>query len=268
MTDAPPKPARGWGAAIIVVAVLALCDEVRSAAKAIGFTIPKPPFPFGGAILDNLLAVIIALIATDQLSRKGGAARNIGLRPAGWRGPLLTALATAPCWIGLALMGKISTDLKPLDFILLALAFPLAEEVAFRGFGFVFTRRTLGWPFRPALFVQAAIFGALHWLGARDDPTALQVFAVTALGGVLFALLDAFDGYSIWSGWVFHASLNAAWMVFAVSDNAATGWLGNGLRFGSAALALGLVGWVRGRGPRSVAESPSGRDLRQGKPRA
>ncbi|WP_236689012.1 CPBP family glutamic-type intramembrane protease [Xanthomonas vesicatoria] len=45
-------------------------------------------------------------------------------------------------------------------------AVPLAEEIVFRGFGFVFACRALAW--RPALaaLLQALVFGAVHWFGA------------------------------------------------------------------------------------------------------
>ncbi|HEV8695410.1 MAG TPA: CPBP family glutamic-type intramembrane protease [Lysobacter sp.] len=38
---------------------------------------------------------------------------------------------------------------------MLAVVFPLAEEIVFRGFGFVFVRRHLRWRFAAAALVQA-----------------------------------------------------------------------------------------------------------------
>jgi uncharacterized protein len=110
--------------------------------------------------------------------------------------------------------------------------------------------RVLGWPIVLAVLLQALAFGLDHWIGAgASGVVALQVFLITALGGVFFAVLDIFGDYTIWNGWVWHSSVNAAWTVFAVSDTAAAGWVENGLRFGSLGLALLLLSMVVGRRP-------------------
>lgn len=245
MTQEQKYPA--WVGAIVVVAVLGLGLQVRDIAAAIGAPIPKLPIPYGGSILDNLIAVVLALVAALALASRGASlVRSVGLAWPGWKGPALTLAATAPCWIGLGLGNALSTDWTVLSLVMLAGVFPLAEEIVFRGFGFVFVRHSLNWRITIAVLLQALAFGLVHWLGmGGGSGVALQVFAITAFGGVVFAVLCALDRYTIWSAWIFHVSLNAAWNVFAVSDSAATGWVGNSLRIGSAVLAIALLWFLR-----------------------
>jgi hypothetical protein len=153
-------------ASLVLLLAVALGLWVRDIAKAIGTPIPALPMPFGGSLLDNLLATALALLTAIVLLAPGRSlARSLGLQWNGARGPLLVLLATVPCWLGLWWLGALATDIDPLSLLMLALLFPLAEEILYRGLGFVFAQRVLGWPWWLAASVQAVLFGAVHWLG-------------------------------------------------------------------------------------------------------
>ncbi|QNK01553.1 CPBP family intramembrane glutamic endopeptidase [Dyella telluris] len=237
------------GKGLVLVAALLVALNVRDLAAMAGIRIPGLPLPaYAGSSMDNLLSVLLVLVVLLALRPRKPhrpMTRLLGLGVNGWKAPLLVLLATLPFWIGCAFLGKPQNAIDWRDILFTALLFPLAEELVFRGFGFVFPRKALGWRMAPAVLIQAAVFGWVHWLGMRESDLAVQVFIITFLGGIVFAALDAMDGYALWCGWVFHVSLNAAWDVFDVAPSAATGWQGNGLRLLCAALAMGAVWSVR-----------------------
>lgn len=234
-------------ASLVALLVLVFALDIRDLAERVGTPIPGFPFAFGGAAMDNLLAVLATVLAAAWLGRGAGTlSRSLGLHGHGARGPLLVLLATVPTWLVLAWQGTLAKDLAALPLFWLALAFPFAEEVLYRGFGYVFVHRTLRWPRWLALLVQALAFGFIHWWSMGfGTGEALTVFAITGLGGLVMGVLDALDGDTIWSGLVFHVSLNASWSVFAVADDAAGGGWTIGMRLFSAALAIGLLAWSR-----------------------
>lgn len=240
-----------WIKAVIVIAVLFAALSVRDLAMMVGIKIPGLPMSsYAGSSMDNLLAVVLVLLALLCLRPRRSRmslVQMLGLGASGWKAPLCVLLATLPFWVGCAVTGKLQSSIDWRGMLFTALLFPLAEELVFRGFGFIFSRRALGWRMLPAVLVQALVFGWVHWVGMEDSALALQVFAITFLGGIVFAVLDAMDGYTLWCGLMLHVSLNAAWDVFDVAPSAATGWLGNSLRVLSAVLAITLVWMVRRR---------------------
>lgn len=242
-----------------VILALLFAPDIRDLAAGTGCPIPGFGFPYGGAAMDNLLMVVVAVTGAWWLGRgRHGPVAGLGLSWPGAAGPLLVALATVPTWIVLGWQGGLSPDLAAMPLFWLALAFPFAEEVLFRGFGYAFLRRVAGWGMPAAVLVQALAFGFMHWWSMGfGTGEALAVFAWTAVGAVVFAILDELDGRTLWSGLVLHVSLNASWNVFSVSDDAVGGWLATGVRLFSALSAIALLWWLRARRSRRDTPEPA-----------
>lgn len=219
--------------------------NVRDIAAALGRPIPGLPIPYGGSLLDNALAVLVAvLLALLLRPRHMGLAESLGLRGNGMRGPLWVLLASLPCWVGLAVLGRPNTALTALDATMLAILFPLAEEILFRGLGFILLVKIVRGPWPLLALPQALLFGMVHWLGFGGfdgGGVALFVGAVIALGGFVFAWLDRLDGNTLWCGLALHVSMNLAWNVFSLDDAVALGWQATSLRIGTALLAVAVL---------------------------
>ncbi|WP_414605761.1 type II CAAX prenyl endopeptidase Rce1 family protein [Stenotrophomonas pavanii] len=232
---------------LLVLLGVGLGLNLRDIAAAIGTPIPALPIPYGGSLLDNALAVLMAVLLALLLRPRGmGLLASLGLRGNGWGGPLWVLLASLTCWLGLALLGTPNTALTTLDATMLAVLFPLAEEVLFRGLGFVLLVKIVRAPWPWLALPQALLFGMVHWLGfggLDGGGTALFVGAVIALGGFIFAWLDHLDGDTLWCGLILHVSMNLAWNVFSLDDAVALGWQATSLRIGTALLAVAVLAW-------------------------
>ncbi len=231
---------------LLVLLGVSLGLNLRDLSAAMGLPIPALPMPYGGSLLDNALAVLVAVLLAVLLRPRGvGLAASLGLRWNGASGPACVLLASLPCWLGMAMLGSPNTALTALDASMLAVLFPLAEEVLFRGLGFVLLVKIVRgpWPLLP--LPQALLFGMAHWLGFggfEAGGMALFVGAVIALGGFIFAWLDHLDGDTLWCGLALHVSMNLAWNVFSLDDAVALGWQATSLRIGTALLAVVVLG--------------------------
>jgi hypothetical protein len=232
---------------LLVLLGVGLGLNLRDLSAAAGAPIPALPIPYGGSLLDNVLAVIVAVLLATALRPRGmGLIESLGLRGNGLRGPALVLLASLPCWLGLALIGHVNPALTALDATMLGVLFPLAEEVLFRGLGFVLLVRIVRGPWPLLALPQAVLFGMVHWLGfggLDGGGIALFVGVVIALGGFIFAWLDHLDGNTLWCGLALHISMNLAWNVFSVDEAIALGWQVTSLRIGTALLAVAALAW-------------------------
>ena len=242
-----PNPAR----LLLVLLSVGLGLNLRDIAASVGAPIPALPIPYGGSLLDNALAVLAALLLAALLRPRGmGLFASLGLHGNGWSGPLCVLLASLPCWLGLAVLGTPNTALTVLDAAMLAVLFPVAEEVLFRGLGFILLVKIMRGPWPVLALPQALLFGWVHWLGFggfEGGGTALFIGAMIAFGGFIFAWLDHLDGDTLWCGLVLHVSMNLAWNVFSLDDAIALGWQATSLRIGTALLAVAALAWHRRR---------------------
>lgn len=238
-----PNPVR----VLLVLLGVGLGLNLRDLAAAAGAPIPALPIAYGGSLLDNALAALVAVLLASLLRPRGvGLLASLGLRGSGWAGPLWVLVASLACWLGLAALGTPNTALTALDATMLGVLFPLAEEVLFRGLGFVLLVKIVRGPWPLLALPQALLFGMVHWLGFggfEGGGIALFVGAVIALGGFIFAWLDHLDGDTLWCGLVLHISMNLAWNAFRLDDAVALGWQATGLRIGTALLAVAVLAW-------------------------
>jgi membrane protease YdiL (CAAX protease family) len=230
---------RAWYAAAAIT-VFGLTTQLNSLLKALGLTeMLEWPVVLG---IRNALEVALCLAGIAIVHRFGlsRSARELGLVAPVGRALVFAFIATLPMVVTFA-----STTVNPkmtvLGVAVFCFAAPFAEEVLFRGFMFrqLYRRARLG--FWISALLPSALFAAAHLYQSRNLEEMVGILAVTGLGGIGFCWVFMKWQDNLWAVFGLHALMNLWWEVFAVDDTTLGGWLANGARLLTIALAILLT---------------------------
>ena len=118
---------------------------------------------------------------------------------------------------------------------------PFAEEVVFRGYLFGQLYRRARWGFWLSALIPSALFALGHAYQASGFWQLVGIFAVTGLGGLLGCWMYLRWQFDLWVVFGLHALMNLWWEVFGVADTALGGWIANGARLLTVAVAILLT---------------------------
>lgn len=166
-----------------------------------------------------LLTVLLALLILHN--RKRNLLEAWGIQYGFTKGLKFAFLFTLSMLIGYGLLNNFNADVSFDRLFYAVLIAPIFEELMYRGFLFGQLYRYGGWGFIPAGLLNALIFGSLHLYQAQDVSSAVAVFAMTAMGGMWFAWMYVEWNYNLWIAIFLHLFMNAWWIIFDMSDNAA-----------------------------------------------
>jgi len=253
MTTSPPSTVRRWPLAVVVGLCVLTLVQLRG--RIDGYVqwhlwlheqgVPPPIRQLDAPLLLLLGAWLGARLATGR----GRAVTVLGLAGSVREGLGFGLLASIPMLLQ-SWLGRSGVDVS-LSTARAVVAMPFAEEVFFRGLLVFVPVAVGGCRFWTTAILAGLLFGSLHvgWdvsLSSGD----LAVFAVTAAGGIWYAWIGRCFRWNLWPTIVLHGAMNAAWVVFAIADDAAGGlWpnVGRGLTI-AAGTVLALKS-AKGRTP-------------------
>lgn len=191
---------------------------------------------FWGSLL--LPALVLAAVLFGPRRMLGA----LGLTANPVLGIAVGVAGTLPMLAGLIYFGEWQPGDTPVRDTIQGAVLPgFVEEVFFRGMLFGFLFRFAGWGFFPASLLGAILFGGAHLYQGNDAMEAFGIFALTGFGGLWFAWLYTMWSNNLWVPISFHTLMNLYWQLFAVSENALGGSLGNATRLAVIVLSIVLT---------------------------
>jgi membrane protease YdiL (CAAX protease family) len=191
----------------------------------------------------NTLEVLFSILGV-AMAHRGGlkfATRELGMTAPVAPGLTFAAIASAPMLIAFAFGFSINREMTFLSVGVGCFIAPFAEEVIFRGYLFrqLYQRAKMG--FWMSALIPSILFAAGHAYQSTHFMELTGILAITSLGSVLLCWLYKRWNYNLWVIVALHIAMNLWWEVFAVDDTALGGWLANGARFVTIALAILLT---------------------------
>jgi len=207
---------------------------------------PVHAVPYLGSALislgDALVLVLLIALAAGRTPLMAISQAGLGApirRPALWA-LLWLVPAVAACFA----FGRLAPGARAGDIAWLGIGGPAAEEIVYRGLALGVLIRWCGWPIWLACIWPAVFFGAAHFGQGEDWGSIAGIVAITGLGGILFGWLFWRWRFNLWPPLFLHVGLNTIWLVFDLGQNALGGWLGNAMRLGVIAIAVGSSFWL------------------------
>jgi len=225
----------------VAIVTLALTFNAQSILRHFGFyraLYRQFPFYVPGT-LRTFLEVLLILGALYIVHRLGP---RRSLRELYLAGPVLPGLlfgfvVALPMLLGFALTRRPAPDLSLANVSFLAVFFPLAEEIQFRGYAIGQLYRRAGWSSWLAILFVAIFFGLGHIEKGQSFSQMAGLFLLTGLGGATFSWL-LIKWQSLWVPFSIHMFMNLWWEVFSVSRTALGGWFPLALQIITAILAI------------------------------
>lgn len=189
------------------------------------------------SICQIVLAVVVLWLLWARSLRT--TLSELGVFSSVWRGAAFGFGSASVMFIGFAITTSFKPADSPLSMVYLVGLSPLAEETVFRAFGVGTLRDRCRAPLWLALLLPALIFGWGHVGEGAGWVQNLELFSLTAVGGLFFGWFYLRWKRNLWVAFFIHAAMNLSWELFSVSGNAIGGWFPFALQLG--AIILGVL---------------------------
>ena len=235
-----PQRSRTWYATIACV-VFVICTYMGDLMRLAGLRRFFHDWVFVGVF--NILQITLAIggIAVAHAARLRGALAELGLLGRFGRAAAFSFIAALPMLLVFGLTSPINSKISFLSVGVGCFLAPFAEEVLFRGYMFGQLYRRARWGFWLSALIPSALFALGHAYQAGGPFELAGIFAVTGLGGLLGCWLFLRWNGNLWIVFGLHCLMNLWWELFGVAETALGGWIANGARLLTVALAILLT---------------------------
>ena len=191
----------------------------------------------------NILQITLAIggIAVAHAARLRGALAELGLLGRFGRAAAFSFIAALPMLLVFGLTSPINSKISFLSVGVGCFLAPFAEEVLFRGYMFGQLYRRARWGFWLSALIPSALFALGHAYQAGGPFELAGIFAVTGFGSLLGCWLFLRWNGNLWIVFGLHCLMNLWWELFGVAETALGGWIANGARLLTVALAILLT---------------------------
>lgn len=188
--------------------------------------------PYPAILLLKLTDVAVMAGLIMLATRKGPAAiwkmSGLGASPA--KPLLMVAAILAPAAVIAAFIAPVASDLEVDLLIVKGGIFPLFEEVIYRGLVVGALVAAARWRVWEASLVPAVVVGIMLLVQGQGLAATIDTVLIMSLTGLFFGWMFVEWRFNLWPALLLHIGLSSLWVIFAMSESKADGFMGDALR--------------------------------------